>query len=527
MVTADLVRVSGPDHRKRRAHSRGMSDVWWLCARLFVVAVAAISVAAGAGPEVRAPLTIAACVAVFEPIARRWGENGPVRLLIVSGSILVSLALTGLVLDLAPGGISRPGWAVALGVLGAIALVGAGPAVWRPGQLRLRPRMRPETPWYAASLIVAALALAMSAERSPSARTGPAAAVLSCNPGHRRRSRSRPPAAPPPDRWRSSKGPGSDGTVLAGPVRVSASQPLLLRASVPAGHDLQLQLVTVGPGQRVTSIRAAACGGIVSTGRTSPAVGSERNRRRPSRWRRPAGGPAAPPGPPGLPGGRQRICVVGSGWRFVSGISVYSCRLANAFAEEHQVSAILMRRLLPRRLYPGAERVGADLMNLRYRDDVDVFDGVDYFWLPSMFRAVGFLHRRRPDVVLFQWWSGTVLHSYLLLALVSRLLGARVIIEFHEVLDTAEASRSLARIYVKFLMRPLLRLSTAYVVHSEFDQHAVRSHFGLSDAVVVPHGPYDHLRGGREAVPATRMPTGSARCCTSGPSGRTRVSSTS
>ncbi len=233
----------------------------------------------------------------------------------------------------------------------------------------------------------------------------------------------------------------------------------------------------------------------MSAGRTSPAVGSERNRRRPSRWRRPAGGPAAPPGPPGLPGGRQRICVVGSGWRFVSGISVYSCRLANAFAEEHQVSAILMRRLLPRRLYPGAERVGADLMNLRYRDDVDVFDGVDYFWLPSMFRAVGFLHRRRPDVVLFQWWSGTVLHSYLLLALVSRLLGARVIIEFHEVLDTAEASRSLARIYVKFLMRPLLRLSTAYVVHSEFDQDAVRSHFGLSDAAVVPHGPYDHLRG--------------------------------
>ncbi len=254
MVTADLVRVSGPDHRKRRAHSRGMSDVWWLCARLFVVAVAAISVAAGAGPEVRAPLTIAACVAVFEPIARRWGENGPVRLLIVSGSILVSLALTGLVLDLAPGGISRPGWAVALGVLGAIALVGAGPAVWRPGQLRLRPRMRPETPWYAASLIVAALALAMSLNaahqheqvpplqfyvqsRAPATVTVEASSGTSTGP------------------LEIVEGPGSDGTVLAGPVRVSAGQPLLLRASVPAGHDLQLQLVTVGPGQTRTSIR--------------------------------------------------------------------------------------------------------------------------------------------------------------------------------------------------------------------------------------------------------------------------------
>ncbi len=234
----------------------------------------------------------------------------------------------------------------------------------------------------------------------------------------------------------------------------------------------------------------------MSTSPTSPSGGSSRMRRKRPQWRRIVGRPRAPLGPP-TPGERQsRICVVGSGWRFVSGISVYSCRLANAFAEEHQVSAILMRRLLPRRFYPGAERVGADLMSLRYRDDIDVFDGVDYFWLPSMFRAVRFLHRRRPDVVLFQWWSGTVLHSYLLLAIASRLLGARVVIEFHEVLDTAEASRSLAPLYVKLLMRPLLRLSSAYVVHSEFDQHAVRSHFGLSDAVVVPHGPYDHLGAG-------------------------------
>ena len=162
MVTTDLVRVPGTDHRKRRAHSRGASDVWWLCARLGVLATAATCVAVGAVPQVRAPLTIAACVAVFEAIARRWGENGPVRLLVVSGSILVSLALTGVVLDAAPGGISRPGWAVAFGLLGAIALVGAGRTVWRPARLKLRPRMRPEAPWYAASSIVAVLALAVS-----------------------------------------------------------------------------------------------------------------------------------------------------------------------------------------------------------------------------------------------------------------------------------------------------------------------------------------------------------------------------
>jgi glycosyltransferase involved in cell wall biosynthesis len=244
----------------------------------------------------------------------------------------------------------------------------------------------------------------------------------------------------------------------------------------------------------------------VNTSPTTPAGGSGRVRRRRSQWRRILGRPIAPPGSPTLGDGPPRICVVGSGWRFVSGISVYSCRLANAFAEEYQVSVILMRRLLPRRFYPGADRVGADLMNLRYRDDIDVLDGVDYFWFPSMVRAVRFLLRRRPEVVLFEWWSGTVLHSYLALAIVSRLLGARIVIEFHEILDTAEASRRLAPIYVRFLIRPLLRLATVYVVHSEFDQHAVRSNFGLSDAVVVPHGPFDHVGGGER--PPLRDPDG-------------------
>jgi glycosyltransferase involved in cell wall biosynthesis len=244
----------------------------------------------------------------------------------------------------------------------------------------------------------------------------------------------------------------------------------------------------------------------VITGPTPPAGGSGRGRRMRSQWRRILGRPIGPRGSPSLGDGPPRICVVGSGWRFVSGISVYSCRLANAFAEEYQVSAILMRRLLPRRYYPGADRVGADLMNLRYRDVVDVFDGVDYFWFPSMVRAVRFLVRRRPEVVLFEWWSGTVLHSYLALGIVSRLLGARIVIEFHEVLDTAEASRSLAPIYVRLLMKPLLRLATAYVVHSEFDQHAVRSHFRVPDAVVVPHGPYDHI--GADERPPLREPDG-------------------
>src|SRR4051794_33658394 len=133
---------------------------------------------------------------------------------------------------------------------------------------------------------------------------------------------------------------------------------------------------------------------------------------------------------------RTRVLVVGSGWHFLSGISYYTCRLSNALSERYEVGAILMRRLLPRRLYPGRVRVGKRLSDLRYAPGVRVFDGIDWFGPPSLLAAVRFLRRFRPDVLVLQWWTGTVLHSYLVLCLVARLAGVRVVIEFHEVQDT-------------------------------------------------------------------------------------------
>ncbi len=49
----------------------------------------------------------------------------------------------------------------------------------------------------------------------------------------------------------------------------------------------------------------------------------------------------------------MRVCVVGAGTRFLSGISYYTVRLANALATSHAVSVIAMRQLLPTRFYPG------------------------------------------------------------------------------------------------------------------------------------------------------------------------------
>jgi glycosyltransferase involved in cell wall biosynthesis len=190
-----------------------------------------------------------------------------------------------------------------------------------------------------------------------------------------------------------------------------------------------------------------------------------------------------------------RVMVVGSGWHMTSGISHYTYRLAVALAERHQVSALLMRRLIPRRAYPGAARVGTAVTDAAYPEHVPVYDGVDWYWGRSMHGAIEFIDRERPEVVILQWWTGAVLHSYLRLASHAARRGARVIVEWHESQDVGEAGLPGTRRYVGSLMPWLLAWSAAHVVHSGFDLDAITSAYplGMAPVRVIKHGPYDHL----------------------------------
>jgi glycosyltransferase involved in cell wall biosynthesis len=190
-----------------------------------------------------------------------------------------------------------------------------------------------------------------------------------------------------------------------------------------------------------------------------------------------------------------RIMVVGSGWHMTSGISHYTYRLSTALAERHQVSVLLMRRLVPRRVYPGAARVGAAVTDAVYPERVPVYDGVDWCWGRSMRDAIEFIDRERPEVVILQWWTGAVLHSYLRLAGHAARRGARVIMEWHESQDVGEAGLPGTRRYVGSLMPWLLAWSAAHVVHSDFDLGAITSAYplGMAPVRVIRHGPYDHL----------------------------------
>jgi hypothetical protein len=55
----------------------------------------------------------------------------------------------------------------------------------------------------------------------------------------------------------------------------------------------------------------------------------------------------------------SKVVVVGAGTRFLSAMSYYTIRLANALGGPFDVVAIPMRQLLPTFMYPGRSRVGS------------------------------------------------------------------------------------------------------------------------------------------------------------------------
>jgi glycosyltransferase involved in cell wall biosynthesis len=130
---------------------------------------------------------------------------------------------------------------------------------------------------------------------------------------------------------------------------------------------------------------------------------------------------------------------------------------------------------------------------LSFPDDVPVCNGLDWFWGLSALRAWRFYRRARPSAVVLQWWTGTVLHSYLALAWLAKSSGARLILEFHEVQDVGEAALPLAAGYARTGMRLLLRCADAVVVHSEADRQIITTAYPRVAAIplaVIPHGPY-------------------------------------
>jgi len=195
--------------------------------------------------------------------------------------------------------------------------------------------------------------------------------------------------------------------------------------------------------------------------------------------------------------GKTKICVVGPSKKFLSGISYYTIRLANALAHDYGVSVLCFRDLLPKFLFPGSKHVGKDLATLDYGENVKVFNGMDYNNPLTWYHAYRFLKQEKPDVVILQWWTSSVAHMHLLISLISAIsTKAKVIIEFHEVVDPLEESILPIRIYSRIMGRFLVKRASRYVTHSESDRRLVAAKYRIPDerVHVIPHGLYDQYR---------------------------------
>ena len=195
---------------------------------------------------------------------------------------------------------------------------------------------------------------------------------------------------------------------------------------------------------------------------------------------------------------KRRIVVVGSGQHFVSGISYYTSLLAQELSTSNDVSVVLLRRLIPRFLYPGKDRVGSEIMGPDLHHELPTFNGIDWTLVPSLSRALRFVRREAPQVIILQWWSASALPAYLALARHARRNDLTVILELHEDLDTAEARIPIIGPLMKRGLRRLVRQAAANVVHSEFDRERMIATLGLrpEQTFVIPLGPFAMALGG-------------------------------
>jgi len=194
----------------------------------------------------------------------------------------------------------------------------------------------------------------------------------------------------------------------------------------------------------------------------------------------------------------KSICIVGPSKRFLSGISYYTIRLANAMFEKKNVSVVCFRQLLPTFLFPGKSHVGKNISDLNFSPGIPVFDGMDYNNPLTWVKAYSFLKIQKPDIIVLQWWTSSVAHMHLLFRLFASLTNKpKIIIEFHEVVDPFEDSILPIRLYSKITAKLLRKNLDAYITHSESDKRLVAERYAIDPERihVIPLGLFDQYGG--------------------------------
>jgi len=194
---------------------------------------------------------------------------------------------------------------------------------------------------------------------------------------------------------------------------------------------------------------------------------------------------------------RTKICIVGPSTRFFSGLTAHTIFLANALVKRNQISVILLRNLVPRFLYPGRRRIGQISSLVDFHPDIDVYDGMDWNSPVSWYGAYQFLKKHHPDVMIMQWWSSSVAHMELFLAIANKVRPkSKMILEMHEVVDPLEESILPIRIYSRIAGKMITGRADTFTTHSSSAKKQVADIYGINErrVFVVPIGLYDDYK---------------------------------
>ena len=192
-----------------------------------------------------------------------------------------------------------------------------------------------------------------------------------------------------------------------------------------------------------------------------------------------------------IPVTTNRIAIFGPSARFLSGISYYTTYLSNALSKRCRVNAILFRNMLPKFLFPGSDRVGDSLSTIEFSASVDVSECLDWYNPFTWFKAVKSI--KHSEACIFEWWTSSVSHMYLVIGILLKIWKVPIILEFHEVVDTLEESILPIRVYSKVMGKLIRNLASEYVVHSEADRKLVSERYDIQEKriSIMVHGLYD------------------------------------
>jgi len=195
--------------------------------------------------------------------------------------------------------------------------------------------------------------------------------------------------------------------------------------------------------------------------------------------------------------GGRRVCVVGASKRFFSGLTTHTIFLANALAQRNQVSVILLRNLLPRFLYPGRGHIGQTNYLVDFNPEIAVYEGMDWNSPGSWYGAYRFLKRHRPDAIIMLWWTSSVAHMELFVAVANRMkIKTKLILEMHEVVDPLEESILPIRLYSRLAGRMIMKRAAAFTTQSSSAKNQVAQIYKLDERriFVVPVGLYQDYK---------------------------------